>query len=121
VLQTAWKADRFGYGALRGEIAAVKALMPTVLRNVTSRAIQLHGSLGTTNEMPLVAYLLDGFTMGLADGPTEVHKSTLARQILRRVTPAPGIFPSEHIPAVRARAQALAAGIGAASSETHDG
>jgi acyl-CoA dehydrogenase len=63
--------------------------------------------------MPLVAYLLDGFTMGLADGPTEVHKSTLARQILRRVTPAPGIFPSEHIPAVRARAQTLAAGAAA--------
>jgi len=109
VLQTAWKADKFGYGALRGEIAGVKALMPTVLRNVTSRAIQLHGSLGTTNEMPLVAYLLDGFTMGLADGPTEVHKSTLARQVLREVTPAAGIFPSEHIPAVRDRAQALLA------------
>ena len=109
VLQTAWKADKFGYGALRGEIAGVKALMPTVLRNVTSRAIQLHGSLGTTNEMPLVAYLLDGFTMGLADGPTEVHKSTLARQVLREVTPAAGIFPSEHIPAVRDRAQAFLA------------
>jgi acyl-CoA dehydrogenase len=103
VLQTAWKADQHGYGALRGEIAAVKALMPTVLRNLTSRAIQLHGSLGTTNEMPLVAYLVDGFTMGLADGPTEVHKSTLARQILRNVKPAEGLFPSEHIPAVRER------------------
>lgn len=107
VLQTAWKADKYGYGALRAEIAAVKALMPTVLRNVTSRAIQLHGSLGTTNEMPLVAYLLDGFTMGLADGPTEVHKSTLARQILREVTPAPGIFPSEHIPGLREQAEKL--------------
>jgi acyl-CoA dehydrogenase len=103
VLQTAWKADQHGYSALRGDIAAVKALMPTVLRNLTSRAIQLHGSLGTTNEMPLVAYLVDGFTMGLADGPTEVHKSTLARQILKDVTPAPGLFPSEHIPAVRER------------------
>jgi len=103
VLQTAWKADRQGYGALRGDIAAVKALMPSVLRNLTSRAIQLHGSLGTTNELPLVAYLVDGFTMGLADGPTEVHKSTLARQILRNVMPAEGLFPSEHIPAVRER------------------
>jgi acyl-CoA dehydrogenase len=41
--------------------------------------------------------------MGLADGPTEVHKSTLARQILKDVVPAPGLFPSEHIPAVRER------------------
>ena len=103
VLQTAWKADQYGYAALRGEIAAVKALMPTVLRNVTSRAIQLHGSLGTTDEMPLVGYLVDGFTMGLADGPTEVHKGTLARQILRDVVPSADLFPSEHIPAVRER------------------
>jgi acyl-CoA dehydrogenase len=70
--------------------------------------------------MPLMAYLLDGFTMGLADGPTEVHKSTLARQILRGVTPAAGLFPSEHIPAVRARAEALDAAAAAGASEVRD-
>jgi acyl-CoA dehydrogenase len=98
VLQTAWKADRFGYSQLRGDIAGVKAMTPTVLRNIASRAIQLHGSLGVTNELPLFSYLLDGFAMGMADGPTEVHKSTLARQLLRKVAPALGIFPTEHIP-----------------------
>jgi len=58
--------------------------------------------------------------MGLADGPTEVHKSTLARQILRGVIPAEGLFPSEHIPAVRARAEALDAAAAAGASEVRD-
>ncbi|HEY3716432.1 MAG TPA: acyl-CoA dehydrogenase family protein [Jatrophihabitantaceae bacterium] len=98
VLRTAWKADKYGYAQLRGDIAGVKAMTPTVLRNITSRAIQLHGSLGVTNELPLFAYLLDGFAMGMADGPTEVHKATLARQLLRKTAPAEGMFPTEHIP-----------------------
>jgi acyl-CoA dehydrogenase len=105
VLQTAWKLDRSDYEAVRIDIAAVKAAMPNVLRNITSRAIQLHGSLGVTDEMPLVHFLVDGYTMGLADGPTEVHKGTLARLVLRSVQPSASVFPSEHIPAVRARAQ----------------
>jgi acyl-CoA dehydrogenase len=39
--------------------------------------------------------------MGLADGPTEVHKITLARQILRDYKGTNGLFPSGHIPALR--------------------
>jgi acyl-CoA dehydrogenase len=36
--------------------------------------------------------------MGIVDGPTEVHRATLGRQILKRTAPAPGRFPSEHVP-----------------------
>jgi acyl-CoA dehydrogenase len=39
--------------------------------------------------------------MGLADGPTEVHKITLARQILRDHQGTNALFPSGHIPAMR--------------------
>jgi acyl-CoA dehydrogenase len=39
--------------------------------------------------------------MGLADGPTEVHKITLARQILREYKGTKGLFPTGHIPALR--------------------
>lgn len=104
VLQTAWKLDRSDYESVRIDIAAVKAMMPTVLRNIASRAIQLHGSLGVTDEMPLVHFLVDGFTMGMADGPTEVHKATLSRLVLRGVSPSADVFPSEHLPGLRARA-----------------
>src|SRR6202035_4584267 len=89
-MQTAWKIDQHGdYKAVRADISAVKAMMQKVLHDVCARALQLHGSLGTTNEMPLVRYLVESFVLGLADGPTEVHKVTLARQLLKDSPPAP--------------------------------
>jgi hypothetical protein len=72
-------------------------MMQKVLHDVSSRALQLHGSLGTTHEMPLIRYLVESFVLGLADGPTEVHKVTLARQVLKGYKPAPDLFPSEHL------------------------
>ena len=36
--------------------------------------------------------------MGVTDGPTEVHKITLARQVLKDYTPAAGPFPSQWLP-----------------------
>ncbi len=42
--------------------------------------------------------------MGLADGPTEVHKVTVARQVLRGYAGSPGLFPTGHLPALREQA-----------------
>ena len=79
-MQTAWKIDKYNdYKAVRGDISAVKAMMQKVLHDVSARALQLHGSLGTSHEMPFVEYLTESFVLGLADGPTEVHKVTLAK------------------------------------------
>ena len=90
-LQTAWKIDKFNdYKAVRGDISAVKAMMQKVLHDVSARALQIHGSLGTSHEMPFVQYLTESFVLGLADGPTEVHKVTLARQLLKDVEAGPG-------------------------------
>jgi acyl-CoA dehydrogenase len=36
--------------------------------------------------------------MGIADGPTEVHKVTVARQVLKQHKPSDGLFPSAHLP-----------------------
>ncbi len=99
VLQTAWKIDRYqDYKKVRGDISAVKALMPKVLNNIAGRALQVHGSLGWSNEMPFTRMIMAGYSMGLADGPTEVHKTTVARGLLSNATPAPGLFPTSHIP-----------------------
>lgn len=106
-LQTAWKIDQYNdYQAVRADISAVKAMMQKVLHDVTARALQVHGSLGTSHEMPFVQYLTESFVLGLADGPTEVHKTVLARQILKGYKAAPDIFPSEHLPRLRAAAEA---------------
>jgi acyl-CoA dehydrogenase len=102
VLRTAWRIDKFkDYLRVRKDIAAVKAQMPKVFHDVAVRALQLHGSLGVTPEMPFVDQVMESFVMGLADGPTEVHKITLARQILREYKATQGLFPSGHIPALR--------------------
>ncbi len=106
-MQTAWKIDQLrDYKAVRIDISAVKAMMQKVLHDVSGRALQLHGSLGTTHEMPFVRDLVESFVLGLADGPTEVHKVTLARQVLKGYEPAPDMFPSEHLPRLRAAAEA---------------
>lgn len=102
VLRTAWRIDKEqDYRKVRGDIAAVKALMPRVLHDVAARALQVHGSLGASDEMPFAAFIAESFHMGLADGPTEVHKVTLARRVLANYSPAPGLFPTSHLPARR--------------------
>ena len=107
VLHTAWKIDKYNdYMKVRKDIAAVKAVMPTVYHDVVWRAVQVHGALGISNEMPLFTGMLGASIMGLADGPTEVHKMTVARQVLRDYRPAPDTWPSEHLP--RKREAALA-------------
>ena len=51
--------------------------------------------------MPFSAMVIESFHMGLADGPTEVHKVTVARQVLSEYQPTDGMFPTRHIPARR--------------------
>lgn len=102
VLRTAWRIDRYkDYKRVRGDISAVKAAMPGVLHRIASRALQIHGSLGITDEMPFMDMISNAYHLGLADGPTEVHKVTLASSLLRNVKPAEGLFPSGHVPAAR--------------------
>ena len=99
VLQTAWKIDRHNdYKLVRGDIAAVKVLSERVMVEMASKAIHLHGALGVSNEMLFGEWLLWGHALGLADGPSEVHKLMLAKQLLRAQSPNAGVFPSQHIP-----------------------
>ena len=107
VLRTAWKIDRYDdYLKVRADISAVKAAMPAVLHDVAARAVQIHGSLGASDEMPFGEMVLESFHMGLADGATEVHKTTLARQLLKGYKPTEGLFPTGHLPKLRAEAEA---------------
>lgn len=94
VLETAWMADQGNdWKALRQQVSAVKVMMTKVLHDVSAMALHLHGSLGLTTEMPFSDHLMNSFMMGLADGPTEVHKSVVARQLLKTYEPNPEMFP----------------------------
>jgi len=66
----------------------------------------VHGALGASNEMPFHRMLLGASVMGLADGPTEVHEVTVARQVLRGYQPSDDLWPTEHLPRKLAAARA---------------
>ena len=107
VLRTAWRIDKHDdYRMVRNDIAAVKAAMPKVLHDVAARAIQVHGSLGISKEMPFGKWVLESFHMGIADGATEVHKVNLAQGLVRGIAAAPGLFPTRHLPTQREEALA---------------
>lgn len=99
VLQTAWKIDKHGdYFKVRKDIAAVKFVMPQVMHDIAGRALHLHGSLGLSTEMPFAQWLIESYYLGLADGPTEVHEITVARELLKGIAPDPSPFPDYHLP-----------------------
>jgi acyl-CoA dehydrogenase len=95
VLHAAWLIDNGDERAARAEIAACKILASQVLKSIALRAIQVHGALGLTDQLPLVNVLLGGIALGLADGPTEAHKVNLARMLLKSYDAEDGDWPSE--------------------------
>ena len=106
VLYTAWEIDKYNdYRKVRKDIASIKVLMPDVLHDIAWRAMQVHGALGVSNEMPFMTMVLGGAVMGLADGPTEVHKVTVARQVLREYRPSDDLWPTQHLPKRQAAAR----------------
>ena len=68
--------------------------------------MQVHGAIGVTNEMPFFKMLHGAAAMGLADGPTEVHKTTVARQVSRDYQASDDLWPSQWIPRKREAARA---------------
>jgi len=107
VLQTAWKIDRYNdYRRVRQDIAASKIMAQKLLHDVVARSIQVHGALGTSNELNLARYWMVSWITGFSDGPSEVHRRTIARQVLKDYRPVEGMWPSEHLPTSRAAARA---------------
>ncbi len=98
VLYAAWLIDKGDRDGARTYIAAVKVQAAEVMHDVVRRALQVHGSLGCSNEMPLASMWSSVPLMGVMDGPTEVHKVTVAKQVLKEYQPSEGMFPSMHLP-----------------------
>jgi acyl-CoA dehydrogenase len=102
-LHAAWKMDTEGPEAARVEIALIKFYGAQVLYNVIDRAIQVHGSLGFSTDMPLEHMYRAARAARIYDGPDEVHRVTVARQVLKRYGRVE--VPSEHVPTRREAAQ----------------
>ena len=102
VLYTAWEIDRYhDYKRVRKNIATIKFLTPKVQESIVFKAMHLHGALGVSNEMPFDAMWKGVPIMATVDGPSEVHKATAAKEVLKGYKPADGLWPSEWLPAKR--------------------
>ena len=76
-----------------------------MLREVSYRAVHIFGSLGVTNLTPLYGIWASSPNMGIMDGVDEVHKVTVARNVLKGYRPHEGVWPSEYLPHKRAAAR----------------
>src|SRR5690606_11004850 len=78
---------------VREEIAACKVLAARVMHDVIHRALHIHGALGVSKDTRLSRMWQRVPAMGIVDGPTEVHISTVARQVLRDHKAYEGVWP----------------------------
>jgi acyl-CoA dehydrogenase len=95
--QTAWKMDRHGASAARADISMVKAHVSRVVLHVLDRTIQVCGALGYSGDLPVEAWYRGTRFGTIGDGPDEVHKTVVARTLLKGYKPVDG-WPTEHIP-----------------------
>jgi acyl-CoA dehydrogenase len=68
----------------RTQISAIKVFVPQAMHRVIDRAIQVHGALGVSGDTPLWRYYQRARTMRIEDGPDEVHKILVAKNVLKR-------------------------------------
>jgi len=80
-IHAAEKVDA-GHPQARTEISAIKVFVPAAYARVVDRAIQVWGAAGVTNDLPLAAMYLGARTLRLADGPDEVHRILIAKNVL---------------------------------------
>lgn len=84
VMEAAHRLEREGNLAARTEISMIKFYVANVLQRVLDCAIQIHGALGVTDDTILAFWYRHERAARIYDGPDEVHKSFVAREILKK-------------------------------------
>ena len=68
----------------RTDISSIKVYVPAAFHRVVDRAIQVHGAAGVSDDFPFAGMYTGARTLRIADGPDEVHKILIAKNVLRR-------------------------------------
>jgi acyl-CoA dehydrogenase len=84
VLDTADKMERSGGHAARVDVSIIKFYVANVLHKLLDRAIQVHGALGITDDTPLAFWYRHERGARIYDGADEVHKTVVAREVLKQ-------------------------------------
>ena len=83
-LHAAWMIEKVGAKEARDNIAMIKYVVANTMNRVVDRALQVHGGLGMTDDTILAYFFRHERAARIYDGADEVHKSSLAKRILRR-------------------------------------
>lgn len=81
LLHIAYKAEK-GMD-LRQENSIAKVFLAHMVHKVVDTAIQLHGALGYSHDTPLARWYTHIRSQRLVDGPDEVHRWTVGRNVIR--------------------------------------
>jgi acyl-CoA dehydrogenase len=81
-IHTANVIDRGGDS--RTDISAIKIFVPAAMERVVDRAIQVYGAMGVSGDTPLSGMYTGARTLRIADGPDEVHRILIAKNVLKR-------------------------------------
>lgn len=68
----------------KADISAIKVFVPAAMERVVDRAIQVYGAKGVSSDTPLESMYRGARTLRILDGPDEVHRIVIAKQILKR-------------------------------------
>ncbi len=82
ILHAAWKLDRGE--RVRHEVSMTKVFVSETVNKVVDRALQICGALGVSEDIPLSHFYREVRPFRIYDGPSEVHRSSVARRIFRR-------------------------------------
>ena len=110
-LHAAWKIDTQGSSAARVDVSRIKVFGAQMLYDVVDRALQLHGGLGFSTDMPLEAMYRFARHARFVDGADEVHRESIARQILKGYQAPEDRVPTEYVPVRREQARLKFAGV----------
>ena len=83
-LYAAWRIDTVGTKDARDDIAMIKFVVANTMQKVVDRALQVHGGLGMTDDTILAYFYRHERAARIYDGADEVHKTSLAKRILRK-------------------------------------
>jgi acyl-CoA dehydrogenase len=83
VLHAAWKIEQVGTKAARKEISLIKFVVANTMQRVVDRALQVYGGMGMTDDTIIAFFYRHERAARIYDGADEVHKVSVARQILK--------------------------------------
>ena len=83
VLQTAWKIENIGFESAKNDVSMIKYHTANVMQRVVDKALQSLGGLGMTDDKILAYFYRHERAARIYDGPDEVHKMVVARNLLK--------------------------------------